>query len=151
MNNSHVCLGSLYSSELLKELNARGIRWKRIGDISGHRESYLKGVAYDSSKKLTLHCFITLLQQFRCSDTLKSIGREMNCIVYKMPDTCLSKGVVLKKAVSVMKEAVKTLEVVEDSIADNEYSDEEKEETYLKIEKTMEALLELKQCLREFY
>lgn len=149
MHNDIHELGSYYSGQLLKELNAKGIRWSKMSEETGHKQSYIKAIAYDTSKQLTLNSFLKLIQYFKGIDTLQRICLPMDCMIYKIPKINTSNSHILKKAVAVMKEAVKTLEIVEDSIADDNYTLEEKEKTENEINKTMETLLELKQCLQK--
>jgi len=126
--------------ELKKENKTKSIA--RICEID---ENYVERLAYAQDKKLTLESFLRLLAEYQPEKTYELLGEISNCIIVPLPEAeRFASNVALKKATEVMKEAIATFEIVQESIEDEVYTEDEKRKTCLEINKTIQVLTELK-------
>jgi len=118
---------------------------KKISHICEIRENYIERLAYDKDKRLTLEAFLRLLSNFRVNNTYEMLGEISKCIIIPLPNTKdNSQNIILKKATEVMKEAIATFEIIQESLEDNNFTDEEKERACIEINNTVQVLAELK-------
>jgi len=129
---------------LVQELKKKN-KTKAISRLCEIDENYVERLAYAQDKKLTLENFLRLLSEFQPERTYEVLGEIINCIIIPLAkESSNPSNIALKKATEVMKEAISVFELVQESLEDGEYSDEEKVKTCMEINKTIHVLSELK-------
>lgn len=121
---------------------------KRIAQICNLQETYVERLAYDRDKRLTLESFLRLLQNFRVGNTYEELGDIAKCMVIPLPEAkkCCQ-NIILKKATEVMKEAIATFEIIQESLEDEIFSEDEKLKACAEINNTVQVLAELKHVI----